>query len=49
MVKISMKHGVCLIGLLRIRLSLRRLDVFVDIDFMTHVHFMLNRIMLLVV
>ena len=42
-----MQHGVSLSGLLGIRLSLRRLVVFMDIHFMTHVHFMLDCIMLL--
>jgi len=42
-----MKLGVFLSGLLEIRLSLQRLVVFRDMYFMTHVHFMLNRTMLL--
>ena len=47
MVKMLMKHGVCLSGLLRTHLRLKRLDVFMDIHFMTNVHFMLDLIMLL--
>jgi len=42
-----MKRGGCLNGLYGIRLSLTRLVVFMDIHFITHVHFMLDRIMLL--
>ena len=47
MVKVLMKHGLCLSRLHGTRLSSRRLVVFLDIHFMTHVHSMLNRIMLL--
>ena len=47
MVKMLMKLGLCLNGWLGIRLSLRRLVVFMDIHFITHVPFMLDRIMLL--
>jgi len=47
MVKMSMKLGVCLSGLHGIRLSLRRLVVFMVIHFMIHVHSMLDRIMLI--
>jgi len=48
MVKMSMKHGVCLSGLLGTHnLSLKRLVVFMDIHFMFLVHSMIDRIMLL--
>jgi len=47
MVKMLMKHGVCLSGLLETRLSLKRLVVFMVIHFITHVQFMLGHIMLL--
>jgi len=47
MVKVSMKHGIYLSGLLEIRLSLKRLVFFLDIYFMIHVHSMLNCTMLL--
>jgi len=47
MVKVSMKLGFCLSGLLGIHLSLKRLVAFVDIHFMVHVHSMLDLIMLL--
>jgi len=47
MVKMLMNLGVCLSGLLGIRLSLKRLVVFINIHFMTHVHSLLDRIMLL--
>jgi len=46
-VKVSMKVGVCLSGLLGIRLSLKRLVVFLDILFLIHVHSTLDRIILL--
>ena len=46
-VKTLMKLGVCLSGLLGTCLSLKRLVVFIDMYFITHVHSMLNRIMLL--
>ena len=46
-VKMLMKHGICLNGLLGIRLSLKRLVAFLDIYFMFHVHSMLNRTVLL--
>jgi len=47
MVKVSMKLGLCLSGLLGIRLNSKRLVVFLDIYFVIHVHSMLNRTMLL--
>jgi len=47
MVKMSMRHGVCLSGLLGIHLTLTRLVVFLDILFPILVHFMLDRILLL--
>jgi len=37
-----MMHGICLSGLLEIHLSLRRLVVFVDIQFMVLMHSMLD-------
>jgi len=46
-IKMSMKHGICLSGLLGTPLSLERLVVFMDIYFTILVHFMLDRIMLL--
>ena len=45
MVKVLMRHGVCLSGLCGIRLTLRRLVVFLDILFSILVHFMLDLIM----
>jgi len=45
--KMSMKHGVCLSRVLGTHLSLKRLVVFTDIHSMSHVHFMLDLIMLL--
>jgi len=45
--KMSMKLGIYLSGLHGIHLSLKRIVVFLDILFPTHVHFMLNRTMLL--
>jgi len=47
MVKMSMKLDVCLSRLHEIRLSSRRLVVFLDIHFITNVHFILGHIMLL--
>jgi len=47
MVKMLMKLGVCLSGLHRTRLSLKRLVAFLDIYFMNLVHSMLDHIMLL--
>ena len=47
MVKVPMKLDVCLSGLHGIHLSLRRLVVFLDIHFISHVHFILGHIMLL--
>jgi len=46
-VKMLMKHGICLQGLLRTRLSLKRLVVFMDILFSILVYFILDLIMLL--
>ena len=40
-----MRHCICLCGLLRIHLNLRRLVVFLDIHFLILVHFMLDPIM----
>jgi len=45
MVKVLMMHGICLSGLLSIHLSLKRLVVFLDIDFLILVRFMLDLIM----
>jgi len=45
MVKMLMKHGICLSGLLEIHLSLRKLILFLDIRFLILVHFMLDLIM----
>ena len=47
MVKVLMKLGVCLSGLLGTRLSLKRLVVFMDMYFMTHVPSMLDHSILL--
>jgi len=47
MVKVSMKRRIFLSGLHGTRLSLKRLVVFMDMYFMTHVHSMLVRTMLL--
>jgi len=47
MVKVLVKLSVCLSGLLRTHLSLKRLVVFLNIHFMTHVCFMLDLIMFL--
>ena len=47
-VKILMKHEICLNRLLGTHLSLKRLVAFVDILFPILVHFMLDLIMLLV-
>jgi len=47
MVKMLMKLGLCLCGLHGIHLSLKRPVVFMPIHLMTHVHSMLNHIMLL--
>ena len=47
MVKVLIKLSVYLSGLLRILLTLRMLDVFLDILFLIFVHFMLDLIMLL--
>ena len=46
-VKMLMKLGICLSRLHGTRWSLKRLVVFLDILFPTHVHFMLDFIMLL--
>jgi len=46
-VKMLMKLGLCLNGLLGIRLNLKRLVVFMVIHFMIHVHSMLNHTMLI--
>jgi len=43
----SMRHGVCLSGLLGTRLNLKKLVAFMDFYFMTHVHSMLYHTMLL--
>ena len=40
-----MRHDICLSGLLKIHLSLRRLVVFVDIHYLIVVHAMLDLIM----
>jgi len=47
MAKMSMRHGVCLSWLLGTHFSLKRLVVFVDFYFITHVHSMLDHTMLL--
>jgi len=47
MVKTLMRHGICLSGLLRIHLSLRRVVVFLDVHVLILVHSMLDLIMLL--
>jgi len=44
-VKMLIRHGIFLIGLLGIHLSLRRLVVIVDIHSLILVHFMLDLIM----
>ena len=46
-VKMLMKHEICLNGLLETRFSLKRLVVFLDIYCMIHVHFLLDLIMLI--
>jgi len=46
MVKALMRHDICLSGLLKIHLSLRRLVVFLDIHYLTLVHSVLDLIML---
>jgi len=45
MVKILMRHSICLSGLLGIHLSLRRLVVFLDIYFLILFYFRLDLIM----
>ena len=47
MVEMLMMHDIFLNGLLRIRLSFRRLVLFLDIHFLIIVHFMLDCFMLL--
>ena len=47
MLKMLMMHVICLSGLFKIHLNLRRLVVFLDIHFMILVHFMLDLIILL--
>ena len=47
MAKVLMKYGICLNGLLGTHLSLKMLVIFLGILFPTHVHSMLDRIMLL--
>jgi len=45
-VKMSIRLGICLNGLLGIHFNLKRLVVFIDIHFMILVPFMLHHIML---
>ena len=47
LVKVLMRHGVCLIGVLGIPLSLRRLVVFVDIILLILMHSILYLSMLI--